>query len=272
MAKIFISYSRKDEAFARQLATRLSGADAQVWIDVEDIPVGQKWSQAIQVGLDDAEVMLVIISPDSMDSSNVADEWQYYLDHNKPVIPVLHKPAKIHFQLNRIQYIDFHQQDFESAYRKLHSELASKGVQLAPLPALPTQPHMSSLPKAGLELPTSRAGEFPWRAVGASILILLIALGLGIYLLTRGPSPSDQGEEFLKALRDENIGIARDLVCEDVRDQITVGQLWGLEMENIACQDGTRHNWINCTLDVSGQTVSTEFLVNDDNLICGGEY
>jgi hypothetical protein len=48
MARIFISYSRVDEAFARQLAKTLSEYGADVWIDVEDIPAGMKWSSAIQ--------------------------------------------------------------------------------------------------------------------------------------------------------------------------------------------------------------------------------
>lgn len=52
MARVFISYSRKDEAFARWLAASLSQLGADVWIDIEDIPAGMKWSSAIQQGLD----------------------------------------------------------------------------------------------------------------------------------------------------------------------------------------------------------------------------
>ncbi len=156
MARIFISYSRKDEAFARRLAATLSQLGADVWIDIEDIPAGMKWSRAIQQGLDLAELLMVIVSPDSMASQNVEDEWQYYLDQKKPVVPIFWKPAKIHFQLNRIQYIDFHQQDYDSALYDLHSELHRKGVYLNPLPDRtptiethlppPPSPHKSVVP------------------------------------------------------------------------------------------------------------------------------
>jgi hypothetical protein len=98
MPRIFISYSRNDETFARQLATSLSDMGADIWIDIEDIPAGMKWSSAIQQGLDSGDLLIVIISPDSMGSHNVEDEWQYYLDNGKPVIPVLIQPTKIHFQ------------------------------------------------------------------------------------------------------------------------------------------------------------------------------
>lgn len=271
MAKIFISYSSKDDAFARHLASRLAEASAEVWIDTEDIPVGAKWSKAIQVGLDDSEVMLVIISPDSMESGNVEDEWQYYLDHNKPVVPVLYRPAKVHFQLNRIQYVDFYNLSFEDAFRKLHTELALKGIRLAPLPALPVRSTRTvNTILQDLKSPNSSIPQrYLW---GGMVALVFIVLGVALFMLTRGPSPADQGEDFLKALSDENIGIARDLVCEEVRDQIQVGQLWGLEMENISCRAGNRANWISCSLEVNDQPVSTEFLVNDDNLICGGEY
>ncbi len=138
MARIFISYSRKDETFARQLAADLDRLGADIWIDVDDIPAGMKWSTAIQQGLDACEVMIVIISPDSMASVNVEDEWQSYLDDGKPVVPVLWRPARVHFQLRRIQYMDFHTQNYTLAFAQLHFELRRQDIQLAPLS--PTDP------------------------------------------------------------------------------------------------------------------------------------
>lgn len=146
MPRIFISYSRADQAFATQLATALSDGGADVWIDVEDIPAGFKWSSAIQEGLDTSDAMLVIVSPDSMTSRNVEDEWQYFLDNKRTILTVRHRPAKMHYQLHRIQYVDFHGQAFEHAFWKLVTELDRanvKGIR-APKPpsssARPTRP------------------------------------------------------------------------------------------------------------------------------------
>jgi formylglycine-generating enzyme required for sulfatase activity len=145
MARIFLSYSRRDEPFARRLAGALSNMGADIWIDVEDIPAGMKWSSAIQQGLDEGDLLIVIISPDSMASRNVEDEWQYYLDHGKPIVPVLLEPAKINFQLNRLQYIDFHVQAFDIAINQLYAELRRKGLTLD-APAQPRQPSGQPLP------------------------------------------------------------------------------------------------------------------------------
>ncbi len=140
MSRIFISYSRADEPFARRLAATLSDAGADVWIDVEDIPAGMKWSSAIQEGLDSSDALLVVVSPEAMASRNVEDEWQYFLDRKRTVITLHYRPAKMHYQLHRIQYVDFHGQSFEVAYGRLLAELSRAGITdlRPPLPDDPT--------------------------------------------------------------------------------------------------------------------------------------
>ena len=85
----------------------LDQAGAEVWLDVQNIPAGVKWSNAIQQGLDSAELMLLIVSATSIASKNVEDEWQYYLDKSKPIIPVLLEKVNLPYQLSRLQWIDF---------------------------------------------------------------------------------------------------------------------------------------------------------------------
>lgn len=123
--KIFVSYSRHDEKFARRLATWLEKTlNLGVWIDIDDIQPGIKWSAAIQDGLDNCEVMVVIITVESMNSVNVEDEWQYFLDQGKPVVPILLRSAPIPYQLRRIQYIDFSvRDDMNNSQRELIVEL-----------------------------------------------------------------------------------------------------------------------------------------------------
>jgi WD40 repeat protein len=124
MTRVFISYSRTDEKFARRLATDLDRLGASIWIDVDDIPPGVNWSSAIQRGLDECDVLLLIMSPESMASANVADEWQYFRDEGKPIIPVMWKATpSIHFQLRRIQYINFDGQNYDTALGTLRDRL-----------------------------------------------------------------------------------------------------------------------------------------------------
>jgi len=124
MPRIFISYSRADAEFVRRLAADLVRHGADVWLDVDDIPPGMNWSSAIQQGLDACEIMLLVISPDAMKSRNVEDEWQYFRDEKKPIIPLLLRPTMpIHFQLRRLQYVDFYAQDYDAAFGQLRARL-----------------------------------------------------------------------------------------------------------------------------------------------------
>jgi len=140
MPRLFISYSRTDEAFARRLATSLSEMGADIWIDIQNIPAGMKWSSAIQQGLDVCDAMIVVITPSSATSDNVEDEWQYYRDRGKPIVPVMVAPAQLHYQLGRLQYVDFHGQPYEIALTQLHAELWRNGIALRPPPNAVTTP------------------------------------------------------------------------------------------------------------------------------------
>lgn len=131
MSLAFISYSRTDIDFAQQLTQNLSELGCDTWIDVVNIPAGVKWSTAIQQGLDSCDALVLVVSPASMASSNVEDEWQYFLDHKKKVIPVIYQPAKVHFQLNRLQHIDFYVQDYNAAMQTLAQTLGIDSEDLA---------------------------------------------------------------------------------------------------------------------------------------------
>ncbi|MCI0714246.1 MAG: TIR domain-containing protein [Chloroflexi bacterium] len=129
MNQVFISYSRVNVNFARRLAADFDRDELDVWIDVEDIPPGTNWSNAINEGLNSADVMILIMSPASMSSKNVEDEWQYFHSRKMPLIPVLIEPCdNIHYQLARLQYINFIRQDYETAYDELLAQLRAAGL------------------------------------------------------------------------------------------------------------------------------------------------
>ena len=141
MDHIFVSYSRADQDFVDKLRTDLENYGADVWIDVEDIRSGENWADAIQRALDTCMVMVLVISPDSVASDQVKHEWQYYQDLKKPIIPVIYRPAKVQFQLSRVQYIDFSRQQYLPALGQLCAELQIRGVRLSgriPQPPKPT--------------------------------------------------------------------------------------------------------------------------------------
>ncbi|MEP7288418.1 MAG: TIR domain-containing protein [Chloroflexota bacterium] len=182
MAHIFISYSRKDEVFARKLATSLSDLGAEVWIDVDDIPVGMNWSAAIQQGLDTCDLILLIVSPDSMASRNVDNEWQFYLDNNKPVVPILWRPTRLQFQLNRLEYVDFSKQEYDVALRQLVVNLRGQHMDLRLLPPPPsvTISNKGAVKRCGFRMPSCSI------QIAVSFAALALVLVVGGYTFLSG--------------------------------------------------------------------------------------
>src|SRR5579859_1339004 len=104
--RLFISYSRGDSAVAQRLADDLAQQGYQVWLDVRSIPHGANWDNEVQRGLDESDMMLVMLSQSSVSSQNVADEWSYFIDKRKRILPVMLQQCEVPFRLSRRQRVD----------------------------------------------------------------------------------------------------------------------------------------------------------------------
>ena len=105
--KFFVSYARKDTEFVLTLAKSLRAAGANLWVDQLDIRKGDNWVRAAQQALDACEGMLLILSPEAVDSDKVMEEWNYALEEKKRVVPLIFRECKIPARLRLLQHIDF---------------------------------------------------------------------------------------------------------------------------------------------------------------------
>jgi tetratricopeptide (TPR) repeat protein len=83
MAKLFLSYSRKDEAKARRFTEWLERQGHDVWRDEEDIGGGNSFSLEIEKALKECDAVLVLWSAHSVQSAWVRDEAGYGRDAGK---------------------------------------------------------------------------------------------------------------------------------------------------------------------------------------------
>ncbi|MDQ3244627.1 MAG: toll/interleukin-1 receptor domain-containing protein [Gemmatimonadota bacterium] len=104
---IFISYSRSDGAFARDVASRLREAGCTVWQDASGLYGGQAWSRGIDQAIRSCDVLLIVLSPDSYASEWVQKETLLAMKLRKPIVPVLFREAEIPVQLVDLQFVDF---------------------------------------------------------------------------------------------------------------------------------------------------------------------
>jgi len=90
----FISYSRKDKEFIRTLADRLDQNEITYWVDWEGIPLAADWWNEIQIGIDNADSFIFVISEDSVTSKVCRQEIDYAVESHKRVIPILWREIK----------------------------------------------------------------------------------------------------------------------------------------------------------------------------------
>ncbi|HEX3677677.1 MAG TPA: TIR domain-containing protein [Sphingomicrobium sp.] len=83
MAKLFLSYSRKNETRARRLTAWLENAGHDVWRDEEDIGGGASFSSEIEKALKECDAVLVLWSVESVQSAWVRDEAGWGRDAGK---------------------------------------------------------------------------------------------------------------------------------------------------------------------------------------------
>lgn len=102
----FLSYSRSDEEFALRLAKDLRARGVAMWVDQFDIRPSEHWDRAIERAVRNCRGIVVIVSPRSVESNNVADEISFAIDSGKSVLPVLIERCALPLRLTRMQVID----------------------------------------------------------------------------------------------------------------------------------------------------------------------
>jgi len=93
---VFVSYSQKDEKWAREFIHRLSEEGMDVWDAEAELTLGDNWNLEVGKALERANAMIVLLSPASTRSENLRREIEYALGSKKfqdRVIPVIVKPT-----------------------------------------------------------------------------------------------------------------------------------------------------------------------------------
>jgi tetratricopeptide (TPR) repeat protein len=92
-AKVFISYSRKDMAFADRLEAALKSRDFEPLIDRTDIYAFEDWWQRIEALIARADTVVFVLSPDSAASEVARKEVAFAASLNKRFAPILLRPV-----------------------------------------------------------------------------------------------------------------------------------------------------------------------------------
>lgn len=125
---VFLSYARADTAQAHDLATRLRKAKIDVWLDDEVAP-GANWALEVGRALEEADAIVMLVSPDSVKSPWVQRELEYALTEPRfkdRLLPVVVRPTKdMPWVLSRMLPIDA-TEDESTAAKKVVDALRAR--------------------------------------------------------------------------------------------------------------------------------------------------
>jgi hypothetical protein len=167
MKKIFVSYARRDSNRVYPIVDILNAANFDVWIDKDNIPIGEQWPEQIVQGIKSAEVYLIFISSASLESKNVINEltlaYEEKIKRGLLIIPVVLEPTdftdQTRFQLTGIEWVDFSENFYRNFKQLIHilgAETLPKDYKkhlLKHLPGLQVTPNLiTSYEKTSREL------------------------------------------------------------------------------------------------------------------------
>lgn len=127
MSQVFISYSRRDMEVVDQYVNSLTQAGMSVWVDREDIKIGNSWRVQIVEAIDTCEAFVLMLSANSAASTNVHKEVILAQDSGRPtyvvMLEVVRLPPAIRYQLAGLQFINVPLLGFEKSAQILKDAL-----------------------------------------------------------------------------------------------------------------------------------------------------
>jgi hypothetical protein len=135
MSHIFISYSRRDLGLAEKIVDALRQEGVETWIDWRSIPKGEDWKQEIYRGIEGADALLFLISPESIKSQMCNEEILHAIQNNKRILPILLRDTDTHdflstaarAEIKRLNWIFCRkdQDDFTQAIKSVQDAIES---------------------------------------------------------------------------------------------------------------------------------------------------
>lgn len=123
---VFISYSRKEKAFAEKLRAALTAQQYRVWFDIDCIPLTVNWRQEMRRGIDASHNFVFIISSNSIISGPCKEEIDHAVSQQKRLVPIVYEGVdspKVHPELRDLNFVRFDINEFDHAYGALSDAL-----------------------------------------------------------------------------------------------------------------------------------------------------
>jgi hypothetical protein len=157
---IFMSYSRREVGFVDDLTHRLEKEGFKVWLDYRNLVPGTPWAGQIDKGLDESQVILLVVSKESIASKYVELEWRRVIKQTtKRILLAIFEAVDLPKELEQYEWVDF-RGNYEAGIKELVGQLEAPVQEDHPAP------------ETGFKIP-----PLVWVAIGLSSLVALFSIG-----------------------------------------------------------------------------------------------
>lgn len=219
---VFVSYSSRNKAIADAIVADFEAHGVRCWYAPRDILPGREWEAAIvEDGIGGASVLVLVYTPESNSSVQVAREVRLALDSGKSVVPLrlsdVELSSNLKYYLTGLHWLDAVSVDLASAIAQLRTSVvrllgadtiadSESRLRGASRGAAGATARRAAAPAAAASAP------IPKKRGGLGLLIALIAavvvLGVGAFVLFGGAGSksgggSDDGTAAMEGSSDE---------------------------------------------------------------------
>jgi len=122
---VLIGYAREQwEYIVAPLTISLQDVGVKVWVDQYLIPGGDDWVEAIEQALFECWLLIVVVTPESVDSPHMEMEYRYFFNREKPVIPLVSKDMReLPRELRNLKTVEYEPDDPKAAFQNLIFEI-----------------------------------------------------------------------------------------------------------------------------------------------------
>lgn len=127
---VFVAYHREDwEDVVAPLMVALQDAGMEIWVDQYLVQGSDDWQVALEQALHECWLMVIIVSPKVLESRYVRQAYRYFINREKPVIPVAYKPVDgLPPELSNLETTPYDHDDTKRSFQRLiHDILDRRG-------------------------------------------------------------------------------------------------------------------------------------------------
>lgn len=137
MTQVFLSYAEEDHAIKQRLQRRLIQEGITVWSSSTDIRTGEDFQEAINRGIEQADNVVMLMSPHSLASAFCQQEIRHAQLYHKRIIPLLIAevdPNTVPAELQTLQFVDFLAANRSPAKEALANDASANDASVSDVP------------------------------------------------------------------------------------------------------------------------------------------